>query len=271
MSNATRHFIGGNTYPIKDQLKALGCRWDKDSRSWYTEDAAIAEQAKALVGPTPIFNSPPPQDLGTTDPVALASKYGRAAVADAKVQSFTVHGLGKGDDGKPNGTIRLVRGKRYVQVARTSRRYYSRDMLEDFDMFDAEPGGSYQWDGVHVEPTDGERTSDEALVSAKKSKESAPKAWDAVIAKIDQPAQDRPPWASDATMVAKWYKPAMVHTGSYPVIHLSETEVYYHVPSYFACDWDYAAVHRVALLTAELKAEVLAAVEACRHHGFVKP
>ena len=167
MADSTRHFITGNTYPVKDQLRDLGCRWDGSRKAWYTEDAEIAAKAAAIVGPTPLYNSPPPQDLGTVDPAALAARHGRRAVEGATVASFNVYGLPKGDDGDKNGTVHRIRGKRYVQVARSGRRYYSRDMLEDFDMFNEEPGGSYQWDGVEVEPTAEEAAADQAKADAK--------------------------------------------------------------------------------------------------------
>ncbi len=40
--------ITGNTYPVKEQLKALGARWNNDLKAWMvTPDKA--EQAKAIV------------------------------------------------------------------------------------------------------------------------------------------------------------------------------------------------------------------------------
>jgi hypothetical protein len=174
MSHFTRTYIEGNTYPVKEQLKEAGCRWDKDRRSWYAETAEVAAKAAAIVGPTPLYNSPPPQDLGTVDAVELAAKFGRTAVVGATVKSFTVYGLGKGDNGDPNGTVVRGRGNiRYVQVARTERRYYSRDTLEDLDLFGEQPGGSYQWDGVEVEPNEAERAEDLKAAEAKAGKERA--------------------------------------------------------------------------------------------------
>jgi hypothetical protein len=28
-------WIGGDTYPVREELKAAGCRWQKDKRKWY--------------------------------------------------------------------------------------------------------------------------------------------------------------------------------------------------------------------------------------------
>jgi hypothetical protein len=40
--------ISGNTYPVKDQIKALGGKWDANSKSWMVPDDK-AEQARALL------------------------------------------------------------------------------------------------------------------------------------------------------------------------------------------------------------------------------
>jgi len=40
--------ISGNTYPVKEQLKALGARWNADLKAWMVT-ADKAEQAKAIV------------------------------------------------------------------------------------------------------------------------------------------------------------------------------------------------------------------------------
>lgn len=40
--------ISGNTYPVKEQLKALGARWNADAKAWMV-DASKAEQARQIV------------------------------------------------------------------------------------------------------------------------------------------------------------------------------------------------------------------------------
>lgn len=42
--------ITGNTYPVKDQLRALGGRWDSARKAWIVPDDK-AEAAAALVSP----------------------------------------------------------------------------------------------------------------------------------------------------------------------------------------------------------------------------
>jgi hypothetical protein len=40
--------ITGNTYPVRDQLKAMGGRWDAARRGWFVPDDR-AEEARALL------------------------------------------------------------------------------------------------------------------------------------------------------------------------------------------------------------------------------
>lgn len=44
--------ITGNTYPVKDSIKALGGRWDPAAKGWRVP-AAVASQAQALVAGAP--------------------------------------------------------------------------------------------------------------------------------------------------------------------------------------------------------------------------
>ena len=41
--------ITGNTYPVKDKLKAMGARWNADAKAWMVPDEK-ADAARALVG-----------------------------------------------------------------------------------------------------------------------------------------------------------------------------------------------------------------------------
>lgn len=44
--------ITGNTYPVKDQLKALGGRWNADAKAWMVPDDK-ADEARRLVEVAP--------------------------------------------------------------------------------------------------------------------------------------------------------------------------------------------------------------------------
>src|SRR4029453_8246210 len=49
-----KHFITGNTFSVKDQLKELGCKWDGDAGLWYHSDPKIAAKAQDLVPAGPL-------------------------------------------------------------------------------------------------------------------------------------------------------------------------------------------------------------------------
>lgn len=44
----SRLYVAGNTYAIKDQLKAIGCHWDADRKQWWIGKAKAAELAKIV-------------------------------------------------------------------------------------------------------------------------------------------------------------------------------------------------------------------------------
>ena len=55
MTTATQNqnvLIVGNTYPVKDQIKALGGRWNAEAKGWMVP-AARADEARRLVGGAP--------------------------------------------------------------------------------------------------------------------------------------------------------------------------------------------------------------------------
>lgn len=48
--------VTGNTYPVKDQLKQLGAKWDAANKGWLVPSAKLAD-AQALVANAPKSNS----------------------------------------------------------------------------------------------------------------------------------------------------------------------------------------------------------------------
>ena len=44
-----RHYIEGNGFAVRDELKALGCRFDPDKKQWYAADAEKAKEAKSVM------------------------------------------------------------------------------------------------------------------------------------------------------------------------------------------------------------------------------
>lgn len=51
MSVRKRWVIKGNTYQVKDDIKAFGCRWDNDKKAWITPELSKEDlQFKRLKG-----------------------------------------------------------------------------------------------------------------------------------------------------------------------------------------------------------------------------
>lgn len=48
-SEGRRHYLIGNTYPIKDQLRSAGAKWDGDRRAWWTGKKELAEKLAGSV------------------------------------------------------------------------------------------------------------------------------------------------------------------------------------------------------------------------------
>ncbi len=56
--------ITGNTYSVREKLKALGCRWDAGRKCWLAPEDR-AEQAQALVKPSRGGNGYRPRTCAT--------------------------------------------------------------------------------------------------------------------------------------------------------------------------------------------------------------
>ena len=75
MTTATQNksvLITGNTYPVKDALRALGGRWDAAAKGWRVPVAQLAA-ARALVP------APPPRAGSVGPPVTVGVRSARAA------------------------------------------------------------------------------------------------------------------------------------------------------------------------------------------------
>ena len=53
MAASTMVLVTGNTYPVKDQIKALGGKWDAENKGW-KGPADKAAEAQALVAGAPV-------------------------------------------------------------------------------------------------------------------------------------------------------------------------------------------------------------------------
>lgn len=159
-----------------------------DKIEW--EKGKGAQHVRCKAKAAPALNSPPPTAMvpQDADPQKLAAKHGRQAVDGAGVSGFVVYGLAKGEGPKPDGSVRVVRGRRYVQVAHTARRYLSRDWLEDMDLFNAPSGGSYEWQGVEVLATEAETAAAEKAAAEKEARERPIKRRAEITALVRQSA-----------------------------------------------------------------------------------
>lgn len=66
-----RHYLVGNTYPIKDALRSAGCKWDADRRAWWTGKADVAEELAGKAPEASAAATSTPQDgtVGVEDKV----------------------------------------------------------------------------------------------------------------------------------------------------------------------------------------------------------
>jgi hypothetical protein len=53
-----RHYVRGNTYPIKDELRSRGCRWDAGAKAWWTGKADVAAEIVATIVAPPAAPRP---------------------------------------------------------------------------------------------------------------------------------------------------------------------------------------------------------------------
>jgi hypothetical protein len=66
-----KHHISGNTYPVKEKLKDIGCTWDGQSKSWIAHGPIMKEKADAIMGkapPKPQLNSGSQKEPDTVPP-----------------------------------------------------------------------------------------------------------------------------------------------------------------------------------------------------------
>jgi hypothetical protein len=78
--------ITGNTYPVKDQLRALGGRWNPDQKAWMVPDDKAQEAQKLVAG---AHAAPQPSSRTEWHP--------RKCVACGKVERRDARGYAIGD------------------------------------------------------------------------------------------------------------------------------------------------------------------------------
>ena len=86
MANETV-LITGNTYPVREQIKALGARWDASAKGWRVP-AEKADAARKLVGSVPM-QAHPTTHRSRTDSDGYALRRGaRACKTGGNCSSF---------------------------------------------------------------------------------------------------------------------------------------------------------------------------------------
>jgi hypothetical protein len=93
-----RYYFLGNTYPVKDQLRDAGAKWDRDARSWYTGKAEVAERFNGASSAS--TDSSPGSRPRSEAPGLDATVSGRATYRGKTyyVAGRVVHGRTRWDD-----------------------------------------------------------------------------------------------------------------------------------------------------------------------------
>ena len=180
--------IRGLTYPVKDKLKALGCRWDGARKCWTASTQTIAAKANALVQ-APVYNSPPPADLGPIDAAAEAAKHNRQAVAAESIPFRRASGNGENHVGETFWGKHEGTRNRYLVVRQGCPTYLSQDWLEDMDQFQTDPGWYCDVQAVAVTPTAEELANDPAVAKAKA--EALAKRRDEIVSAVQHAPQEK--------------------------------------------------------------------------------
>src|SRR5690606_26519871 len=97
-SEGRRHYLVGDTYPVKGAIRDAGCKWDRDRGAWWTgkrdvAEAIVASVKSGAVKPVAGFAKLPDGKWGVRVPgvpatgtsVEVESRYGRKTVTIAAV------------------------------------------------------------------------------------------------------------------------------------------------------------------------------------------
>lgn len=76
-----RFYLVGNTFPIKDQLRSCGAKWDADRRAWWTSKLDVAER---FAGAEPAASSDAAPDSRPSDTLTDDSRIAGKATYKGK-------------------------------------------------------------------------------------------------------------------------------------------------------------------------------------------
>ncbi len=125
--------IVGNTYPVKDQLKALGGKWDSMQKAWMVPDD-VAEQAQKLVPQS----KPAPVAVNVGDLSAINALFDKArqhlkfpaiVMSVPAANMMLVRISVAGAQAKHPGTLNVTSGEKPIEELFNGRRaWYGRVM-----------------------------------------------------------------------------------------------------------------------------------------------
>lgn len=223
--------ITGNTYPVREGLKALGGRWNAAQKAWMVPDQRLNEARKLIAGTRSNSTGTPASSMPRTGgPWAGA----RGGVRHAQ-------GVTRRPDNCESCGAFLPAGQGRLEYC-----------VEDSGCMRHHDEGGYHVYCLDATTCTARHLAAREAANAKKDLIQRAKAsLDALLSACS--ATDEPSWATDAPVIATWREPAMCHTGAIPTLRfrVDTRELYYHVPGYFACDWDNPALHRVGILSEE--------------------
>jgi len=115
-----RHYLIGQTYPLREQLRAAGAHWDAEARAWWTGQRETAEALLSAEGEGEgEGDASQPQSAGDATVVAARATYrGRACYVAGRV----VRGRTRYDDSVEAVTSRD--GARVLLVSRDGARQW---------------------------------------------------------------------------------------------------------------------------------------------------
>lgn len=178
------------------------------AREWVAQSQAAAPTT------TTLYNAPPPNvPSPAKDLSSIALEFGRVAKADVKPFPFTRNlGFGKRKEAMEDAPKvgDLIQHKKFgplVVVSVGEPRYFTSEMLEDFDMFDDEPGWQIHYTAIAVERTPTELAAYEAEIARVARKKAAQEILESAWKDADRPA--------DPQVTGEYYRVLVPRTGIY--------------------------------------------------------
>lgn len=111
LSTGNRIYLRGDTYKLRDKIKAIGGHWDPDQRAWWV-GAAKRGEADRLVA----IAGNPVQDGAVIVPEALPEDTKIVGKAEYKGRQYLILWEGEGTDGRRSAKLTFRDGTRQFWV-----------------------------------------------------------------------------------------------------------------------------------------------------------